>query len=121
MISERRNRLRPPISNPDNVVAEFFRVRDAMRQVLRHTQHDARPGAGEDILRVLESELELAKIIFENEEKVSLPDWQVYNELDELQNSMRFGADERLSLFKEVFLKADGDRSNFRGYRLSLR
>jgi len=71
-----------------------------------------------DLLKASEPELELAKLLFDNQDKVSAEDWEMYIWGNERDNSITFDFDTRLEIFKEVFENVEGHVSTFPDYRL---
>lgn len=71
-----------------------------------------------DLLKASEAELELAKLLFDNQDKIHIEDWKMYLAGVEVDNDMTFNADDRLEMFKQVFLNVEGHSSPFPDYRL---
>jgi hypothetical protein len=63
-----------------------------------------------DMLKADESELELAKLLFDNQDTVSLDDWKMYIIGTERDNNTTFDPDTRLEIFKLVFLEGGYER-----------
>jgi hypothetical protein len=57
-----------------------------------------------ELANASEPELELAKLLFDNQDSVSLDDWKMYIIGAERHNNTTFDADTRLEIFKLVFL-----------------
>lgn len=74
-----------------------------------------------DVHKASEAELELAKLLFDNQEKMNAEDWSIYIAIAERDNQMPFDADARLDIYKHVVLRAEGPRSAFPDYRLNRR
>ncbi len=72
-----------------------------------------------DLLKVSESELELAKLLFDNQHKLSIEDWEDYMAIVEDDNNVTFDSEAKLEIFKAVFLDVDGHRSSAPPYVLS--
>lgn len=72
-----------------------------------------------DMLKADASELELAKLLFDNQDMVSCEDWEMYIHGAESDNNTTFDSDDRLEIFKQVFLDVDGHESSFPDYRLT--
>jgi hypothetical protein len=70
-----------------------------------------------DLLKVSETELELAKLLFDNQDKIFVDDWQIYIARAERDNNQGFDSKSRLEIFKHVFLNSDFENS-FLDYRL---
>ena len=71
-----------------------------------------------DMLKASEPELELAKLLFDNQDKVSAEDWEMYIMGAERDNNTAFDPDTRLEIFKVVFANVEGHESTFPDYRL---
>jgi len=72
-----------------------------------------------DLLKASTPELELAKLLFDNQDIISSEDWEMYIHGNENDNNMTFDSDFRLEIFKQVFLNVDGHQSTFPDYRLT--
>lgn len=66
------------------------------------------------------AKLELAHLLFDNAYKINTEEWEMYISQAEAMNNTIFTAEEKLEIFKEVFLKADMHRSDFVSYRIDL-
>lgn len=71
-----------------------------------------------DLKNAPESELELAKLVWDNQHKISLEDWNMYIMRLEAENKIRFGPKEKLEIFRSVFVEVDGHHNPFGDYRL---
>ena len=71
-----------------------------------------------DMLKASQDELELAKLLFDNQDKVSAEDWEMYIRGVEQDNNIIFVPETRLEIFKTVFENVDGHISTFPDYRL---
>ncbi len=69
-------------------------------------------------MKASESELELAKLLFDNQHKIHLEDWKMYIVKTERDNNQSFDPESRLEIFKHVFLTGDFE-NNFVDYRLN--
>ena len=65
-------------------------------------------------------ELELAHLLFDNAHKINIEEWKNYLLDIERENNIRLTAEEKLDIFKQVFLSADKHRSDFVPYRTDL-
>lgn len=65
-----------------------------------------------------DTELELAKLLFDNQHKIHREEWEMYIVGVERDNSTTFDAEDRVEIFKHVFANVDGHRSHFSDYRL---
>lgn len=72
-----------------------------------------------DLLNASEVEQELAKLLFDNQDKVSAEDWEIYIHGTERDNNITFDPDTRLEIFKQVFENVEGHESTFPDYRLN--
>jgi len=71
-----------------------------------------------DLLKASESELELAKLLFDNQDKISVDDWEMYIAGAERDSNQIFDMESRLEIFKHVFLSG-GFENNSVDYRLN--
>lgn len=74
-----------------------------------------------DLLMASEAQQELAKLLFDNQHKISLDDWEMYIQRAEYDNRMTFDDETRLEIFKTVFHDVEGHENPFRDYRLNQR
>lgn len=63
-----------------------------------------------ELVKATEPELELAKLLFDNQDRVSLDDWKMYIIGTERDNKTIFDPDTRLEIFKLVFLDEGYER-----------
>jgi hypothetical protein len=71
-----------------------------------------------DMVKATQPELELAKMLFDNQDKISAEDWEMYIQGNERENNITFDPDTRLEIFKLVFENVEGHVSTFPDYRL---
>lgn len=71
-----------------------------------------------ELLKASEAELELAKLLFDNQDKVHIEDWRMYIAGVERNNTTTFDPESRLEIFRHVFLSREGFESSFPDYRL---
>lgn len=71
-----------------------------------------------DLINAPIAELELAKLLWDNQDKIGLDDWNMYIIRAEAMNDHRFGAKERIEIFRQVFADVDGHHNPFGDYRL---
>jgi hypothetical protein len=72
-----------------------------------------------DVLKASTEELELAKLLWDNQHKIGLDDWQSYVARIEADNDdVEFDVDGRIELFKHVFANVNGHHNPFGDYRL---
>ncbi|KSV74827.1 hypothetical protein N183_23450 [Sinorhizobium sp. Sb3] len=74
-----------------------------------------------DLVKASEAELELAKLLFDNQHKIYIDDWQSYIAEAEDMNGISFDPEARLAIFKEVFVDVDGHDSPFGDFRLNTK
>lgn len=72
-----------------------------------------------DLLNASEVEQELAKLLFDNQDKISAEDWDMYILGAERNSYTTFDPDTRLEIFKQVFANAKGHVSTFPDYRIN--
>lgn len=73
-----------------------------------------------DLVNANPVELELSHLLYDNAHKVSVEEWNEYIMQAEYMNNVRFNAEEKLEIFKQVFSNVDKHRSDFPSYRIDL-
>lgn len=73
-----------------------------------------------ELINAKPAELELAHLVFDNAHKISIEDWNLYIDQAQEINKTSFNAEEKLEIFKQVFLSADKHRSYSLTYRIDL-
>ncbi len=71
-----------------------------------------------DLVAASDAELELAKQLWEHQDKIYLVDWQDYIAGVESDNNLTLDAYAKLDIFVQVFVERDGHHSPFGDYRL---
>ncbi len=71
-----------------------------------------------DLLAASDAELELAKQLWEHQDKIHFDDWQMYIAGVESDNDLILDADAKLEIFMKVFVERNGHNSPFGDYRL---
>ncbi|MBO7048061.1 MAG: hypothetical protein J6W62_04035 [Spirochaetia bacterium] len=74
-----------------------------------------------DLLNAKPAELELAHLLFDNAHKLSLEEWNNYINRAEIMNNKKFNAEEKLDVFKNVFLYREKHKSDFIPYRINMK
>jgi hypothetical protein len=74
-----------------------------------------------DLLKASETELELARLLFDYQDKIDLEDWRMYIAGAEFDNKTTFDTGERIEIFKNIFANVDGHSNPFGDYRLDKR
>ena len=72
-----------------------------------------------DMLKASDEELELAKLLFDNQDKIGIEDWQMYVAGVENDNNTELSSQSMLEIFKLVFVDVDGHYNPFGDYRLN--
>ncbi len=70
-----------------------------------------------DLLKASEAELELAKLLFDNQDKIGIEDWKMYIAAAEPDNKITFDPETRIVIFKQVFLNGGNFKNS--DYRLN--
>ena len=111
----------PKYFDVDSVVLDFDWDEETFS--LMNAQHTIALMAGfrkwADLSKASETELELAKLLFDNQHKINAEEWEMYIASVESDNSTTFDAESRLEIYKQVFLNVEGHRSDFLDYRLT--
>lgn len=71
-----------------------------------------------DLVAASDAELELAKQLWEHQDKIYLEDWRGYIAKVESDNDLILDAKAKLDLLAQVFVERDGHHSPFGDYRL---
>lgn len=104
----------------DGIVIDFDLDEDKL--TLMKAQHIIALLAGfnkwNDLISASETELELAKLLFDNMHKISAEEWQWYLISNERDSNMTFDSEIKLEIFKKVFAEVDGHQSDRPDYRL---
>ncbi len=72
-----------------------------------------------DLLKASDVELELAKLLFDNQDKIYIEDWEMYIAEVGVDNKTPLTSDVKLEIFKHVFLNVEGHINPFSDYRLN--
>lgn len=72
-----------------------------------------------DLVNATEAELELAKLLWDNQHKIHLEDWKMYIAGVEFNNKTTCSTEDRVEIFKMVFANVEGHHSPFSDYRLN--
>src|SRR6201986_3195239 len=72
-----------------------------------------------DLVKASATEIELAKILFDNQHKLSAEDWEMYIHGVESENNTALSPEFKLEILEQVFVNVDGHESTFRDYRLT--
>jgi hypothetical protein len=72
-----------------------------------------------DMVKASDSELKLAKLLFDNMHKISTEEWAWYLRGVEEDNNLALDPDFKLEIFIQVFANVEGHQSDFTDYRLT--
>lgn len=72
-----------------------------------------------DLIKASVVELELAKLLFDNQDKIHIEDWEMYIGGTENDNNTTFDAESRLEIFKQVFVNSEEHDNPSGDYRLN--
>ena len=73
-----------------------------------------------DLVRASYDELELAKLLWENQHRISLEDWDNYVDKLDANLDIDLSARGKIDIFEKVFVEVDGHSNPFGDYRLSV-
>ncbi|MCR8561059.1 hypothetical protein KXD93_25605 [Mucilaginibacter sp. BJC16-A38] len=111
----------PKYFDVDGIVLDFNIDEDDFS--LMNAQHVIAQLAGfskwTEMLKASEIELELAKLLFDNQHKVSVEEWEDYITSAQLDTNIFLSPKLRLEIFKQVFANVDGHESFVQDYRLN--
>ncbi len=71
-----------------------------------------------DLINASTAEIELARLLWDNQHKIHLENWKMYVAQIEAENNTTLDAESRLAIFKRVFADVNGHQSQFGDYRL---
>lgn len=71
-----------------------------------------------DMLKAGPAELELGKLLFDNQHKISTDEWAIYLNIGESDYNITYTAEQRLEIFQDVFANVDGHDSFGQDFRL---
>lgn len=72
-----------------------------------------------DLLKASELELEMAKLLFDHQDKIGLEDWEYFMAHTIELNNKNFDLETWIEIFKEVFVeRGESHHSDFEDYRL---
>ncbi len=74
-----------------------------------------------DLVKASDIELELAKLLFDNQHKISIDEWEMYIARLGYDNKTFFEPEAQLEIFKAVFANEDGHSSMMPDYRLNIK
>lgn len=72
-----------------------------------------------DMLKASEAELELGKLLFDNQHKISSEEWQDFILRTESDNQTFLDDEFKVQIFQEVFSSVEGHKSLFQDFRLN--
>lgn len=72
-----------------------------------------------DLVNAPEAELELAKLLFDNQHKISVDDWEMYIAGVEHDHKENYETEGRIEIFKLVFANSEGHHNPFGDFRLA--
>ena len=72
-----------------------------------------------DLIAAPSPELELAKLVWDNQHKIYWEDWISYIGKFEDDNALSLAPEERMDIFRQVFVEVDGHHNPFGDYRLN--
>lgn len=72
-----------------------------------------------DLLKASAAKLELARLVFDNQHKISFEEWDDYIKDLERTSNQVFDDEVRAEIFKEVFANVEGHYNPFEDYRLN--
>lgn len=110
----------PKYFDIDSIVCDFDLNEDNFS--LMKAQHIVAIMAGfekwADFLKASATELAIAKLLFDNQNKFSLDDWYFFLDGTEELNNKVFDIEEQLVLLRDVFIKIETDHNTSSSYRL---
>lgn len=72
----------------------------------------------ENLIHASDAELELAKLLFDNQDRVFLEEWDIYLTIAQREAKTLFSPEDKLEIFKLVAMKWDPAENRWPDYRL---
>ncbi len=72
----------------------------------------------DNLLTASDTALELARLVFDNEDKISQEEWEMYVDRMEYENNITLSPEDKLGIFKKVFAEVDGHYNGMERFRL---
>jgi hypothetical protein len=72
------------------------------------------------LIKASPARLELSHLLFDNAHKINIEEWEMYVQRAESMNHAVFNDEEKLGIYKQVFLNDDKHRSDFIPYKTDL-
>lgn len=111
----------PTYFDIDGIVAAFDLDEDHFS--LMNAQHIIAQLAGfykwTDMIKASDVELELGKLLFDNQHKISTEGWEDYMKGVEWDHKKSYSSEERLEIFRLVFANDEGHQSFVQDFRLN--
>jgi len=71
-----------------------------------------------ELIAASKDELELAKLLWDNQHKICLEDWESYIDRVEHDNGIKLDFKHKIEIFRRVFVEVEGHHNVFGDYRL---
>jgi hypothetical protein len=71
-----------------------------------------------ELIRASDPELELAKLLFDNQHLITIEDWEIYLSQAEQMNQTEFDAEFKIEIFKQAVLEMRIFENSYRNYLL---
>jgi len=72
-----------------------------------------------DLAKASNAELELTKLLFDHQDKISVEDWEIYIAGAESDNNTTFDTETKIGIFEQVFANVEGHYNPFGDWRLT--
>ena len=72
-----------------------------------------------DLAKASKADLELTKLLFDNQHKISVEDWEIYIAGAESDNNTTFDTENKIEIFNQVFANVEGHYNPFGDWRLT--
>ncbi|WP_424244246.1 hypothetical protein Dip510_001447 [Elusimicrobium posterum] len=108
-----------------NQIVLDFDIDEEGKFTLMNAQHIIAVMAGfhkwTDLIKASDVELELAKLLFDNQDKIGIDEWEMYISRLGYDNKTFFQPEEQIEIFKTVFANEDGHSSMTGDYRINVK
>jgi hypothetical protein len=71
-----------------------------------------------DMLKADPAELELGKLLFDNQDKLSIDDWEIYMSINEREYNIIYTPEQKIEILRVVYLDGDAYGESAQDFRL---
>lgn len=112
----------PKYFDIDAIITDFNLNEESF--TLMNAQHVIANLAGfrkwNDLIKDSEASQDLGKLIFDNRHKIRNEEWEIYIRSIEVKNNVILDDEDKLDIFKTIFVEVDGHQADGYDYRLNI-